>query len=176
MRRSRSILLEKEAQQAQINISVYNKITKNRKLLDLEDYFQTRDDRPIDAPFFHVRTHNITSLAKYGHTHPTIKEYDDTTEVTGIRRQNQSPVSIITKVVELEADSTSRRDRHTDSCHKFWMEICRYLSKRSVLQCYRYNILNFRKQRLSNLRQKLNNLIATSLEMFVLFLFFVAFL
>lgn len=87
---------------------------KNRKLLDLEDYFQTRDDRPIDAPFFHVRTHNITSLAKYGHTHPTIKEYDDTTEVTGIRRQNQSPVSIITKVVELEADSTSRRDRHTD--------------------------------------------------------------
>lgn len=114
MRRSRSILLEKEAQQAQINISVYNKITKNRKLLDLEDYFQTRDDRPIDAPFFHVRTHNITSLAKYGHTHPTIKEYDDTTEVTGIRRQNQSSVSIITRVVELEADSTSRRDRHTD--------------------------------------------------------------
>lgn len=114
MRRSRSILLEKEAQQAQVNISVYNKITKNRKLLDLEDYFQTRDDRPIDAPFFHVRTHNITSLAKYGHTHPTIKEYDDTTEVTGIRRQNQSPVSIITKVVELEADSTSRRDGHTD--------------------------------------------------------------
>lgn len=114
MRRSRSILLEKEAQQAQVNISVYNKITKNRKLLDLEDYFQTRDDRPIDAPFFHVRTLNITSLAKYGHTHPTIKEYDDTTEVTGIRRQNQSPVSIITKVVELEADSTSRRDGHTD--------------------------------------------------------------
>lgn len=68
----------------------------------------------IDAPFFHVRNHNITSLAKYGHTHPTIKEYDDTTEVTGIRRQNQSSVSIITKVVELEADSTSRRDRHTD--------------------------------------------------------------